>query len=125
MAEHGKGHAAHEHHIIPQTTLFGVFAMLILLMVLTIAAAFAIKLDTIWMNVIALGIATTKAAFVVTVFMGVKYSTRLVRLFALGGFAWFFLLFIMLADYTTRPSEPVVGWEEATALPRDTVERPD
>lgn len=122
------GHGAHAHHVIPQKTLFLVFMMLIGLMVATIVAAFAFPgLNTVAMNAIALGIATTKAAFVVTVFMGVKYSTRVVRLFALGGFAWFFLMFIMLADYTTRPTEAVVGWEEqpATALPRYTAEQPD
>lgn len=126
MANHGKAHA-HEHHIVPQSTLTLVFLMLIGLMVATILAAFVIHLPTFWMNVIALGIAVTKASFVVMVFMGVKYSTRLVKLFALGGFAWFFLLFLMLADYVTRPSEPVVGWEEqpASALPRGTVDQPD
>lgn len=127
MASNDKGHSGgHTHHAIPQTTLIAVFVILVLLMVSTIAASY-LTLPTIWMNVIALVIATVKASLVVTIFMGVGYSTKLVKLYALGGFAWFFLLFIMLADYTTRPTEPVVGWETdpASALPRGTTERPD
>lgn len=126
-SKNGQSHA-HSHHVIPQTTLAMVFMALIGLMVATILAAFMLPgVPTFWMNVIALVIATVKASLVVTIFMGVGYSTKLVRLYALGGFAWFFLMFIMLADYTTRPTEPVVGWETdgASALPRGTTEKPD
>lgn len=96
-------------------------------MVATIWASYLEGIPTIWMNVIALSIAVTKATLVIVVFMGVGYSTRLVKLFAWGGFAWFFLMFIMLADYVTRPSEPVLGWEPvpASAMPRNTSENPD
>ena len=129
MSSHAKkGHPhSDSHHAIPQLTLASVFLALVVLMFLTIAASFMQGVPTIWMNVIALTIAVIKATLVITVFMGVGYSTRLVRLYAWGGFAWFTLMFIMMADYMTRPNEPVVGWEpqSANALPRGTVNKPD
>lgn len=104
-----------------------VFFILVGLMVATIWASYLEGIPTIWMNAIALSIAVTKATFVIVVFMGVGYSTRLVKLFAYGGFAWFLLMFIMLADYMTRPAEAVIGWEkeQATALPRNSAVKPD
>lgn len=128
MAGHDHGQytagGAHPHHILPQRTIFLVFGALLGLMVLTIVAAFAPgphHASTFLMNVIALAIAVTKATLVVAYFMGVKSATRLVKIFAIGGFVWFFTLFIMMADYATRPLEPVPGWEvvPSSALPRD------
>lgn len=50
--------------------------------------------------VIALSIAIMKAALIVAVFMGVAFSTKLVRMFAIGGFAWLIILFLFtLTDY--------------------------
>lgn len=127
MSSTTKGHGAHQHHIIPQRTLIAVFLALVVLMATTVGASYIEGLPTTVMNVIALTIAVIKASLVVTIFMGVGYSTKLVRLYALGGFAWFFLMFIMMADYATRPTEKVAGWEKeaANALPRGTVEFPD
>ncbi|MDI9636869.1 cytochrome C oxidase subunit IV family protein [Kamptonema cortianum] len=136
MAEHGHGHGhadltpggAHPHHILSQGKLATVFAALVFLMALTIGAAFYapenIRSNTMMMNLIAMGIAIIKATLVVTFFMGVKMSTRLTKIFAIGGFVWFFTLFIMMADYMTRPMEPVRGWENVSdsALPREKVE---
>ena len=126
MAEHAhtSDHAAHSHHITPQSTLFKVFGLLFLFMVATIGAANympeAIKGNSLIMNTIALGIAVVKASLVIMYFMGVKFTTRLVKIYAIGGFVWFFTLYIMLADYMTRPYEPVRGWEKtsSTSLPR-------
>ncbi len=123
---HGQPHSD-SHHAIPQWKLIMVFFILVGLMVATIWASYLEGIPTIWMNAIALSIAVTKATFVIVVFMGVGYSTRLVKLFAYGGFAWFLLMFIMLADYMTRPAEAVIGWEkeQATALPRNSAVKPD
>ncbi len=50
--------------------------------------------------VIALSIAIMKAALIVAIFMGVAFSTKLVRMFAIGGFAWLIILFLFtLTDY--------------------------
>jgi caa(3)-type oxidase subunit IV len=63
-------------------------------------------------NTLAIGIACWKAYLVVSIFMGVRYSTKLVKLYAVGGFVWFFTLFLILADYIARPAGDVVlGWE--------------
>lgn len=120
--KHGNGH---EHHITSQGKLASTFLFLAIMMAATIGAAkfmpepFHSK--TIPMNIIAIAIAFVKAWAVVAVFMGVRYTTKLVRLYAIGGFVWFFLLFIMMADYGTRQWEPVRGWEnvDASSLPRD------
>jgi len=138
MAEHGHDHSehtkggAHLHHVLPQRMIFMVAGALFALMVLTIWAAFwfpveSLKENTFFMQVLALTIAVVKASLVIYYYMGVKFGTRLIKIFAYGGFVWFFTLFIMMIDYTTRPMEPVPGWEKqsSSALPRDTVENPE
>jgi caa(3)-type oxidase subunit IV len=123
---HGKGHGAdHGHHITSQGKLLATFGALFVLMALTIGAAQympePIHSNTMLMNLIAITIAVVKATLVVAIFMGVKYTTKLVKLYAIGGFVWFGLMFITMMDYWARPWEPVKGWEsyDATGLPRD------
>lgn len=126
-------HDEHESHALPAGVLIKNLIILSILMVATIVAAqlpyFA---PFSWMNdlplltnSIALGIALAKMYFVVSIFMAVKFSTKLVKLFAIGGFAWLILLGIMYVDYLSRPWEIVPGWEPGgdTALPRSTLER--
>lgn len=94
---------------------------LMFLMILTVVAAkYTHFLPTLWGNVVALTIAVVKAYLVVSIFMGVKYTTNLAKLFAIGGFVWFLLMFGTLIDYWSRPWEPVKGWEPvpSTSLPR-------
>jgi cytochrome c oxidase subunit IV len=103
MSEHD-----HPHVIIPPSTYAKNFAILLILMVLTIAAAqFHIGPEgwSLFNNLIAMAIATTKAVLVILFFMGVKYGTKLTKLWAVTGFLWFFLLLGILGDYVTR------GWE--------------
>lgn len=68
-------HAAEgHHHIIPQSTLIKVFGGLIFLTVVTVLTA---QLDLGALNVpLALAIALSKAALVVTFFMALKYDKR-------------------------------------------------
>lgn len=126
-AEKDKHHIideGHSHHIIPSGKLVMTLVYLVILMGLTILAAqipaLLPGLDPFlqestggrWlMNLIAIGIAVTKAVLVISIFMGVKYGTKLIKLYALGGFVWFLLLAITLVDYFSRPWEPVQGWE--------------
>lgn len=140
MAEHTSSHGGgHAHHITETSTLIKTLVILMGLMVLTIAAAELphmvpalsflnseaplIRLIT---NGIALTIAFVKAGLVIQIFMGVKFSTKVVKFYAYGGFIWFTLVFIILVDYFSRPWEPVQGWEKApsTGLQRDS-SRPD
>jgi cytochrome c oxidase subunit IV len=88
-------------HIVPKSTYYTIFGLLMLGTTLTVGAAF---LDLGAFNtVVALAIACTKATLVVLFFMHVKYSTTLT--WAVVASAIFFL-FIMLAltfnDYLTR-----------------------
>lgn len=138
MADHGHDHAemtaggAHASHVLSQKMILMIAGGLFVLMGATIGAAFflpvpALKENTMFMQVLALGIAVIKASLVVYYYMGVKFGTRLIKIFAYGGFVWFFTLFIMMADYTTRPMETVPGWEKqaSSALPRNTAEQPE
>jgi cytochrome c oxidase subunit 4 len=88
-------------YIVPKSTYYTIFALLMVGTTTTVGAAFV---DMGAFNtVVALAIACAKAALVVLFFMHVKYSTRLT--WAVVATAIFFL-FIMLAltfnDYLTR-----------------------
>ena len=112
-------HAEHSYHVIPVRHLSANLIKLLILMVLTVVAARLAPIpDTMLANFVALGIAVAKAAFVISIFMAVKFSTNLTKLFALGGFVWLLLVFGILIDYFSRPWEPVIGWEETTSAPR-------
>lgn len=95
MAEHGPS----------LKTYVLVFVLLLVLTMLTYAAAHQ-DFGSHTLNVlVALGIAVAKATLVVLFFMHVKYSERLVWIFVAAGFAWLALLIVgTLHDYGTR------GW---------------
>ena len=58
--------------------------------------------------VLALAIAAAKALIVVIVFMELRRSSGLVRVFAAAGFLWLtILLGLTASDYTTRRDHPV------------------
>ncbi|MDX1523363.1 MAG: cytochrome C oxidase subunit IV family protein [Anaerolineae bacterium] len=90
-----------EHHVLPLKTYLIVFALLIVLAVLTVVAAF---LDFGPLTLpIAMTIAVTKAVLVILYFMHIRYSERLLTLFAIVGF--FFLLIMItftLGDFIAR-----------------------
>ena len=94
-------------HITPLRTYMNVFLGLMLLTGLTTAVSF---IDFGAFNdVIAMTIASVKALLVVGIFMHVKYSTPLIRLFAAAGFLWLAIFFVLiLTDYNARI--PVQGW---------------
>jgi len=94
-------------HVLPLRVYFGVFLALLAGTALTTWVA---SLDLGLLNdAVALSIAGTKAALVILYFMHVRYSSRLIWVFAIAGFVWLFLFFVLiLADYETRL--PVHGW---------------
>ena len=94
-------------HVLPLRIYFGVFGLLMLGTGLTVWVA---EHDFHPFNLlIALAIATLKAALVVMFFMHVKYSNRLITLAVCASIFWLMLLFgITLADYLTRSS--AAGW---------------
>ena len=93
------------HHVVAKKTYYIVSAWLMLLLVLTVAAA---QRDLGAANIpIALAIAVAKAILIVLFFMHVRYGSPLVRLFAAGGFFWLLIMLgFILADVQARSS----GW---------------
>jgi len=90
-------------HVVPVGVYLAVFVALMLLTAVTTAAAFH-DLGPL-NNIVALGIATLKAALVVLFFMHVRYGTRLTPLVITAGLFWLAILIALsLTDYLTR------GW---------------
>lgn len=92
-----------EHSSPGLRTYFLVYIALILMLVLTVAiaeqhlGAFGI--------VTAMVIASIKAILVLLYFMHLRYSSRLIWVFAVAGFVWLLILFFyVLTDYFSR------GW---------------
>lgn len=98
-----------KHHITPVTTYLATWGLLLVLMLATVAAAkVQFPGGTMTNNIVAMAIATVKAVFVILIFMGVKYTTKLAKLWAIIGFVWLILAFGVLIDYHTR--EPIKGY---------------
>jgi cytochrome c oxidase subunit IV len=89
-------------HIISTKLYVGIWAALMCLTVITASVAF-VDLGP-FNTVVALVIATFKALLVVLVFMHVKYtSEKLTKMVVFCAIFWLLiLLFLSLADYTTR-----------------------
>lgn len=100
-------HDPSEPHVLPLRTYFGVFATLLVLTGVTTGVAYV---DLGALNTtVALLIAGVKATCVILIFMHVKFSGRLIWLFAGAGFAWLVILIAMtLSDYRTR--QMLDGW---------------
>lgn len=88
-------------HIVPKSTYYLIFVMLMVLTAVTVGVAFV---DLGAMNtVVALAIACTKATVVVLFFMHVKYSTRLTWAVVIGSVFWLGIMLVMtMGDYLTR-----------------------
>ena len=98
------GHPA--DHVVPLGTYIAVFAALMVLTVLTVAAS---RVDLgVFNTPLALGIAVTKAVLVILFFMHVKYSSRLIALFLAAAFAGLLLMVVGTGtDYISRtPEDP-------------------
>jgi cytochrome c oxidase subunit IV len=97
-------------HITSRKVYFLIFAVLMVLTVVTWAVA---QVDLGWANdVVALTIAVVKALLVLLFFMHVRHSTRMTMLTAAAGFFWLaILLGVTLTDYLSRGASvlPVPG----------------
>jgi cytochrome c oxidase subunit IV len=91
------------HHVpVPKVpTLVGVFVTLIVLTVVTTLVSYV---DLGEFNVVvALAIAFVKASIVAWIFMGVRYTSSLTKLFVVAGLVWLSILILLTAsDYRTR-----------------------
>lgn len=98
-------------HVMPVALYVRAFLGLLLLLVATLMAA-RLPLGVGFNSLIALVIAAAKAIIVVFYFMHVRFSSRLVQIWAAAGFVWLLILFgITLADYIVRSWAPVAGWQ--------------
>ncbi len=87
--------------IVPRTIYYRVGLALLALLLLTVAIAF-INLGQ-FNIVVALTIAIVKAVLVVLYFMHVRYSSRIMWVFASAGFFWLLILFVLtMSDFLTR-----------------------
>ena len=88
-------------HIPSLKSYLLVFVALIVLTGTTVAVSF-IELGE-WNIIVALAIAIIKASLVVLIFMNVRNSSSLTKLFVVAGLIWLLILIsLTLADYWTR-----------------------
>ncbi len=88
-------------HIVPVKFYFAVAAALYILLIATVAISL---IDLGSFNIVAaLAIAVAKMLLVILFFMHVRWSSRMVWLFASGGFVWLAILFMLtMSDFLTR-----------------------
>lgn len=97
------------HKIVPPKFYFINIGVISVLMLLTVLFG---KWDVLNLSsnpnginlFIALAIAIMKASCIVAIFMGVAWSTKLVRVFAIGGFSWLIILFLFIMTDYVNPS---------------------
>lgn len=95
-------------HIPPVKLYLAVFAALLVLLALTVAASY-VSLGG-FNVVIALMIAIAKTFLVMLFFMHVRYSGRLVWIYVGVGFFWLgILLALTMSDFLTRLWPPFLG----------------
>jgi cytochrome c oxidase subunit IV len=89
------------HEVVPKRTYFMVFAALLVLTATTVGVTY-IHLGRLNL-LIALLIAVTKASLVVYIFMDVRQSSALTKLFVGAGLFWMGVLIVLtFSDYLTR-----------------------
>jgi len=103
-------------HVVPRKTYFIIFAVLIVMTILTTWVA-ALEIAAPWNTVLALAIAMFKASLVILFFMHVKYSSNLTRVTVVAGFFWLAILLVLtLSDILTRHWIPQSsGWTTTTS----------
>jgi cytochrome c oxidase subunit 4 len=106
-----------KHHIVPVKLYLVIITALLVLTIVTVEVA---KRDFGAMNnVIALGIALVKMMLVVTIFMHLKYSPKILWLYAGAALVWLvIMLTFTIGDYVTRPWDGhPPGWERSVSEP--------
>jgi len=106
MAE--ETHDAQGAHITPVRVYLLNYGALLVLLALTYGA-YVINLGVL-SNLVALAIAVVKALLVLLFFMGLRYTSRLVWLWAGAGFMMLVILFTTVTDFITRDWIRIGGW---------------
>ncbi|MHC5538474.1 cytochrome C oxidase subunit IV family protein [Singulisphaera rosea] len=88
-------------HVLPKSTYYAVYAALMVLLLVTVGAAYV---DMGMFNfTVSLGIAVIKAVMIGLIFMHVRYSERLIWVFAGASFLWLAIMIVFtFNDYFTR-----------------------
>ncbi|HFB52349.1 MAG TPA: caa(3)-type oxidase subunit IV [Anaerolineae bacterium] len=95
-------------HVIPVKTYFIVYLSLMVLLVVTVAVAFN-NFGPFNLS-IAMGVAVVKTVLIVLYFMHMKYSPKLIWLYAGAGFFWLFMLILLtMGDYLSRGWVPSIN----------------
>jgi len=118
VTDHARPSAAapeHATHVMPPSVLLSTAAALMALTVLTVATS-RIDLGE-WNVVLALGIATTKAALVALFFMHLKYENRF-QLVVLLSAALFAALFVAFVMFDTTQYQPDIRAAETQSAPK-------
>lgn len=107
--DHGDDHT---HHV-SMGTYYSVFAALMILLFITVGAWYidqhVVSLGRASVP-LALAIAVAKATAIVLFFMHVKFSSRLVQIFACAGIVFVGILFMLtMNDFLTRGWAPLAG----------------
>ena len=96
------------HHIVPVSLYIKIILLLMVLLIITLGAAMVdfSKISPVLapMNIIiAMTIAVVKAVLIILYFMHVRFSSKLVWVFAGAAFYWVVILFVLtLTDYMSR-----------------------
>ena len=98
---HEHPHGDEHHHIVTPATYVKIILWLMFLLIITDVAA---RIEMGILNVpVAIAIATVKAVLIMMFFMHLKYSSKLVWIFAGAAFVFVGIMFgLTLSDYFTR-----------------------
>ena len=111
--EHNQDHLDEHTHHVSMGTYYAVFAFLMVMLFVTVGAWYIdehVRPLGSWSIPIAVGIATVKAVAIVLIFMHVKFSSKLVQIFACTGLVFMGIMFVLtFNDYFTRGWVPIVG----------------
>lgn len=114
-AGHGHGHAGGGHYITPMPVLLGVFGALIVLSIVTVAAA---SIDFGEFNLfVAMGIASVKATLVALFFMHLAHDRGFNTLAFFASFL-FVTLFVGITMMDSGQYQSQIEWKE-TVLTQD------
>jgi cytochrome c oxidase subunit 4 len=105
---HAAAAGGHDKHIMSVQTNIIVFAALMILLVLTVGAAYMIHGPLGILT--AMIIASIKAALIIAYFMHIRFSSKLQLIFSVSAFFWLALMILItLSDYLSRGWLPIEG----------------
>lgn len=101
MTTHPHNATQPTHHVVSIGTYLMVYLALLILLGATVGAYY-VNLG-FWSIALGVTIAVIKAVLILLYFMHVRFSSRLVWIFAVAGFVWLAILIgLTLNDYVTR-----------------------